>query len=249
MMSVSGFKPCALIPCFNHGATLAAVVERLRPFNLHCIVVDDGSEPDSRARLDAFCATANNVTVLRLNTNRGKGVAVMTGLAEAARQGFTHALQVDADGQHEIEKAPQLLNLAQQYPDYLISGRPVYDASVPSSRLYGRYVTHVLVWLETLSLSLKDSMCGFRVYPVAAALAIPRVGARMDFDTEIMVKLYWSGTPCLFVPVRVIYPEGGISNFRMLHDNLLMASLHVRLLLGMILRAPRLLWQRGMRRV
>ncbi|WP_292255214.1 glycosyltransferase family 2 protein [Marinospirillum sp.] len=239
------FKPCAVIPCFNHGATLASVVERLRPFNLHCLVVDDGSDHHSSAQLDVFCSQADDVTLLRLEQNQGKGVAVMLGIKEAAKLGYTHVLQVDADGQHEIEKAGELLELAARHPDCLISGRPVYDASVPPSRLYGRYITHALVWVETLSLSIIDSMCGFRVYPVAASLAVPQPGARMDFDTEIMVRLYWSGTPSLFVPVAVIYPEQGISNFRMLEDNLLMARLHIRLLIGMVWRVPMLLFRRG----
>lgn len=243
-MFLETFKPCVVIPCFNHGATLASVVERLRPLNLHCLVVDDGSDTSSRAQLDAFCNQADDVTLLRLEQNQGKGVAVMLGIKEAAKLGYTHVLQVDADGQHEIEKADKLLKLAAQHPNCLISGRPVYDTSVPRARLYGRYVTHLLVWVETLSLSIIDSMCGFRVYPVAASLAVPQPGARMDFDTEIMVRLYWSGTPSLFVPVAVTYPEQGISNFRMLEDNLLMAKLHIKLLMGMLWRSPMLLLRR-----
>lgn len=128
---------------------------------------------------------------------------------------------MDADGQHRIEDAPRLLAQAKRYPDHLISGRPVYDESVPKSRLYGRYITHIWVWIETLSLSLQDSMCGFRVYPVDAALSLIArhpVGRRMDFDTEIMVRLYWAGTPSRFVETAVIYPHNGLSHFDALRD-------------------------------
>lgn len=244
MISNSTFNPCIVIPCFNHGATLASVIERLTPLNLHCILVDDGSKPSSKQQLDTFCALHSNISLLRLDENQGKGVAVMLGIQEADKRGYTHALQVDCDGQHELEKAAELLALAAKHPKHLISGRPVYDASVPSSRLYGRYITHFLVWLETLSFSITDSMCGFRVYPTQASLAIKKVGKRMDFDTDIMVRLYWSGTPSLFIPVAVTYPEGGISNFRMLEDNLLMTKLHLKLLLGMLVRSPFLLFRR-----
>jgi len=244
VISNSTFNPCIVIPCFNHEATLASVIERLAPLNVHCLVVDDGSKPSSKQQLDAFCALHSNISLLRLEENQGKGAAVILGIKEAAKRGYTHVLQVDCDGQHELEKASELLALAAKHPKHLISGRPVYDASVPNSRLYGRYITHFLVWIETLSLSITDSMCGFRVYPTQPSLALKKLGKRMDFDTEIMVRLYWSGTPSLFIPVAVIYPEGGISNFRMLEDNLLMAKLHLKLLLGMLWRAPFLLFRR-----
>jgi len=240
----STFNPCIVIPCFNHGATLASVISRLQPLNLHCLVVDDGSETSSKQQLETFCQQHPNLSLFRLEKNQGKGAAVIRGLQEAAKLGYTHVLQVDSDGQHEIEKARDLLALAVKHPDCLISGRPVYDTSVPGSRLYGRYITHLLVWLETLSFSIADSMCGFRVYPIQPTLAIRRVGKRMDFDPEIMVRLYWSGTPSLFIPVKVIYPEDGISNFRILDDNLLMIRLHIKLLLGMLWRSPRLIFRR-----
>lgn len=107
------------------------------------------------------------VTLVRLAQNAGKGAAVIKGLEESARAGYTHAVQVDADGQHAIEDIPKMLALAERHPEALISGQPIYDDSIPRSRLYGRWITHVWVWIETLSLQLKDSMCGFRVYPVS----------------------------------------------------------------------------------
>ena len=245
MSQTNDFNACVVIPCFNHGSTVAEVVQRLSFLTLPFIVIDDGSDLSTAEALSRLEAERADVSLLRLSSNHGKGVAVMRGLAVAQQRGFSHALQVDADGQHELEKARELLALAADHPHALISGRPVYDASVPRSRLYGRYVTHVLVWVQTLSLMLQDSMCGFRVYPVNATLALGSVGARMDFDTEVMVRLYWAGTQSLFVPVRVVYPVNGLSNFRMLRDNLRMAWLHTRLLLGMLLRLPRLLMRRG----
>ncbi|HEV2109907.1 MAG TPA: glycosyltransferase family 2 protein, partial [Gammaproteobacteria bacterium] len=170
-------------------------------------------------------------------------------MERARERGFSHALQIDADGQHETADVPAMLALAAQHPYRLISGVPQYDASVPAVRFYGRYLTHGLVWLHTLSLSLKDSMCGFRVYPLEQSLALARlvpIGRRMDFDTDIMVRLYWAGTGSLFLPTRVRYPEDGISHFRMLRDNARMAWLHLRLFCGMLPRAPGLI-RRGRR--
>ncbi|MFP2422075.1 glycosyltransferase family 2 protein [Pseudescherichia vulneris] len=245
-MSVT-FRPCILIPCYNHGPMMGSVLARLSAFRMPCIVVDDGSDDATRTTLDALAATHENVTLLRLAQNAGKGAAVIRGLAEAQRAGFSHAVQVDADGQHAIEDIPRLLTLAEKHPQALISGQPIYDDSVPRSRLYGRYVTHVWVWIETLSLQLKDSMCGFRVYPVAPTLQLAQqvaLGQRMDFDTEVMVRLYWQGTPSYFVPTRVTYPPDGLSHFDALKDNLRISGMHTRLFFGMLPRIPSLLFRR-----
>lgn len=240
------FQPWAVIPVYNHPGCLDRVVAGLRAQDLPVLLVDDGSDAPTRRVLDAL-AEQPQVQCLRLDQNQGKGAAVMAGIARAGAQGCTHVLQVDADGQHDLADARQMLDLACAHPGHLVSGCPQYDDSVPAVRFYGRYLTHALVWLETLSLSLRDSMCGFRVYPVAACLALAKkahIGQRMDFDTDIMVRLYWAGTPSLFVPTRVRYPVDGVSHFRMVGDNVRMAWLHVRLCLGMLPRAPVLLHHR-----
>ncbi|MFQ2314401.1 glycosyltransferase family 2 protein [Aeromonas dhakensis] len=231
-------KPCILIPCYNHAGPLAAVLARLAEFKLPCLLVDDGSEPVAAAALDALAAQHPWVSLLRHSHNQGKGGAVMTGLRRAHELGFSHALQVDADGQHDLTDLPALLAEARQHPAALVSGRPLYDDSVPKGRLYGRYITHVWVWIETLSFAIKDSMCGFRVYPLASTCALLErvaLGRRMDFDTEVMVHLHWAGVPMRFVPTRVIYPVDGRSHFRLFRDNLDISWMHTRLVC-------RLLW-------
>ncbi|WP_413497832.1 glycosyltransferase family 2 protein [Buttiauxella gaviniae] len=242
-ITATAFHPCVVIPCYNHGATMAVVLKRLQPFALPVIIVDDGSDAATKQEL----AQLTGVTLIHLETNRGKGEAVITGLKAASQAGFSHAIQLDADGQHCIEDVPRFLDEARKHPDCLISGMPEYDDSVPKSRLYGRYVTHVWVWIETLSLSLKDSMCGFRVYPLAATLAViakHSPGKRMDFDTEIMVRLYWAGTDSHFLHTRVIYPADGLSHFDALRDNLRISWMHTRLFFGMLPRVPALLSRR-----
>ncbi|WP_408582356.1 glycosyltransferase family 2 protein [Pantoea dispersa] len=224
---------------------LASVLARLAPFNLPVIVVDDGS--DARTKQHIAALDAPQLRVLTLPHNQGKGAAVIAGLRAAAAAGFSHALQLDADGQHQVEDTPRMLAEAERYPHCLISGQPQYDASIPKSRLYGRYITHFWVWVETLSFSLKDSMCGFRVYPLAASLELcdrRAIGQRMDFDTEIMVRLYWQGTPSRFIRTRVTYPPSGVSHFDALHDNLRISWMHTRLFFGMLPRIPQLLSRR-----
>lgn len=240
------FKPCALIPVYNHHTALARLAAALEAAGLPVILVDDGSDAVTKGVLAKLLRPG--VELLTLPRNGGKGAAVIAGLTRAAERGYSHALQVDADGQHDIGDAPKLLALARENPGALISGAPRYDESVPRLRYYGRYLTHFWVWVETLSLSLQDSMCGYRVYPVAATLAVERthrLGRRMDFDTDAMVRLYWAGVDSLFLPTRVRYPEDGVSHFRMVRDNARMTWLHIRLVTGMLLRLPRFLSRRS----
>ena len=242
------FSPCVLVPCYNHGAMMSRVLARLQPFDLPCIVVDDGSDDATRDELARLAAENSNLTLIRLPVNAGKGAAVLRGMQAAADAEFSHAVQVDADGQHDIEDIPRLLALAKEHPTALISGQPIYDGSIPRSRLYGRWVTHVWVWIETLSLQLKDSMCGFRVYPVAPTLQLAQrvtLGKRMDFDTEVMVRLYWQGNTSYFIPTRVTYPLDGLSHFDALKDNLRISRMHTRLFFGMLPRIPSLLLRRS----
>ena len=243
----NAFKPCVVIPCFNHGAMIASVLAGVKLFGLPCFIVDDGSDAATQEILRSVTAHDPDITLLRLPENQGKGAAVIHGLEAAEAAGFSHAVQVDADGQHQISDISRLLTQAEKYPYKLISGQPVYDDSIPKSRLYGRYITHFWVWLETLSFSLKDTMCGFRVYPVKPTLDLCRkiaIGKRMDFDIEIMVRLYWAGTASDFIPTKVIYPENGVSHFDVLRDNLRISYMHTKLFLSMLPRIPLLLRQR-----
>lgn len=238
------FSACIVIPCYNHGNTMAHVLTVLDSYNLPCIIVNDGSDQQTSIELQHLSEKYHWVRLVNHTYNQGKGAAVVTGLREAWNIGASHAIQVDADGQHQLSDLPTLLEKAKRYPDDVISGKPIYDASVPRSRFYARYITHVWVWIETLSLSIKDSMCGFRVYPLKETLATidkAKTGRHMDFDTEILVRLYWAGCQIHFVPTKVIYPENGISHFNALHDNLKISLMHSRLFLQMLPKMPKLI--------
>ncbi len=238
-----GFVPCSVIPVYNHEGTVARVLEAVRAAGLPCFLVDDGSRPECARELARLAARTEHTRLLRLPENRGKGHAVMVGFEAAAAQGFTHVLQVDADGQHSLEDIPRLIDDARDHPDALVCGQPIFDASMPAVRRYGRYLTHALVWLETLSLDIPDSLCGFRVYPLRAVMKLVReehIGARMDFDVEILVRLYWRHVPLRWLSTRVVYPLDGISHFRLLRDNARMVGLQLRLLSGMLWRLPAL---------
>lgn len=234
---------CVVIPVYNHGAPLEATLENLQPFGLPIFVVDDGSADATREAIDEL-AKRFDIRLIRLPQNTGKGGAVMAGLRAASEAGFSHALQVDADGQHDLDDVPKLLAASSQHPTALIAGSPQFDESAPASRRYGRRLTSFWVAIETLSMKMPDTMCGFRVYPLESTVALidsRQMGQRMDFDPEIAVRLFWSGVEIVGVPTTVIYPAGGTSSFHVVRDNWLITKLHTRLVLGMLLRLPMLL--------
>lgn len=235
-------RPCILIPVYNHPATIGPVCAELTALGLPLLLVDDGCDAECATELDRLAARGHHL--LRLPCNRGKGAAVRAGLAEAQRLGYTHALQVDADGQHACSDLPAFLAELETSPDTLVVGYPRYDASVPRARFYGRYATHLWVWINTLSFDIRDSMCGVRLYPVATLnrlLARHPCGDRMTFDTEVLVRWHWAGGDLAQHPVHVHYPRDGVSHFALWRDNCQISAMHARLFCGMLLRLPRLI--------
>ena len=242
------FKACIVIPVYNHQHAIGAMVDAVLAQDVPCILVDDASEPECAAVLDGIAAAhPQRVELVRHSVNQGKGGAVLSGFQRAADHGYSHALQIDADGQHRADDIPRFLAIAKAYPGAVIAGCPQYDASVPKIRLYARYLTHIWVWINTLSMAITDSMCGLRVYPLAPTLALHRrhrFGRRMDFDTDVLVRLYWSGLHIINVRTPVGYPTDGVSHFRLLLDNVLITRMHVRHFFGMLPRAPKLILRR-----
>lgn len=225
---------CAVIPTYRHVAALPTLIAALQPFVEAIFIVDDGNAPPVRDAIAALNAPARGVEVIRQDVNGGKGSAMVAGFRAAIAGGFTHALQIDADGQHDTADLPKFVSAMRANPKALICGQAMYDASVPSGRKFGRYITHFWVWVETASFDIADSMCGYRIYPlppVGEIIERSHVGSRMDFDTEIAVRLHWRRVRVVNVPTHVIYPEGNVSNFQMLADNVRISLMHTRLFL------------------
>ena len=240
---------CLLVPIYEHGAFVREVLEALGPARLPCIVVDDGSSEATRRVLDRAEAELPFVSVHHHKENRGKGGALQTGYRLALARGFDVAVQLDADGQHDAADVPRFLAAASAHPGALVLGVPVFDDSVPRSRLWGRQLSRGIVWALTLSFAVRDPLCGFRGIPLAPTVALLErapMGERMDFDPELVVRLVWEGVPVIGLPTRVVYPEGGISHFDVLWDDVRLAGLYLRLAAELPRRAPGL-WARRRR--
>lgn len=226
------YRVCAVVPTFDNPRTVRAAVEAVRDHLADVIVVDDGSGPEGKEAC-ADLEADGLALLLRRDANGGKGAAVKAGFREASSRGFSHVFQVDADGQHDLGCMKEFLRIGAEQPDALLLGYPLYDSSVPRGRLLARRFTSFWVALELGGRGkVRDAMVGFRLYPLAAALAAGARGERMDFDVEIAVRMARAGVPVVNLPVGVHYPtsaDGGVSHFQPLRDNLRFCLLHSRL--------------------
>ena len=242
-----------MIPSYNTGATVYATVAAARLQWCPVWVVVDGSSDGTAQGLQRMAEQDPGLRVWLLERNQGKGAAVLHGLTLAAQAGFTHALAMDADGQHPADLIPAFMRASLARPETMVLGRPVFDASAPLLRVRGRRVSNAWTQLETLGAGVADSLYGFRVYPIAALAAVMRGQPwmrRFDFDTEAVVRLAWRGVKPVNLDAPVKYlsaAEGGVSHFRYGRDNLLLSWMHLRLMLEFVLRLPWLLWRRARR--
>jgi len=249
-MSTPSRTHLILIPSYNTGGrVLQTVWEAARIWQPVWVVVD-GSTDGTLEALQALARHDPDIRVLALPRNRGKGAAILHGLREAREAGYTHALTMDADGQHPTDKIREFMATSQAHPDALVLGRPVFDVTAPRVRVHGRKLSNWCAELETLGAGIGDALYGFRVYPIAPLCDIMNRQPwmrRYDFDAEAAVRLCWSGVrPMnLAAPVKYFRPEdGGVSHFRYVRDNALLTWMHVRLILEGLVRLPFLLGRR-----
>jgi glycosyltransferase involved in cell wall biosynthesis len=243
-----------LIPSYNPGPLVYRTVAAARAAWAPVWVVVDGSDDGTAEGLLERAATDPQLHVVVLPRNRGKGAAVFAGVEAALAAGFTHALTMDSDGQHPADQIGAFMAASQRQPAAMVLGKPVFAADAPALRVQGRKVSNAWANLETLGAGIGDSLCGFRVYPLAALRAVmgrQRWMRRFDFDPEAAVRLSWAGVPALNLPAPVRYlraEDGGVSHFKYLRDNTLLTWMHTRLFLGFLARLPLLLWRRARRR-
>ena len=251
---MSDFRPFILIPSYNTGAVLLEeTVRDALGANLPVRVMIDGSTDGSEVALEALKADHPQLLIWKHFPNRGKGAAVKKAAELGLEEGFTHALAMDADGQHPITAARAFLDAGRSVPTALVMGRPIFGADAPKARLYGRKLTIFWTDLETLWGGLGDTLFGMRLYPLQPLLSAFQKTSHargFDFDPEIAVRLFWSGCPIKQVDVECRYldaEQGGVSHFHYLRDNVKLTALHFRLVPEfLILHFWRLLfWKRA----
>jgi glycosyltransferase involved in cell wall biosynthesis len=215
--------------------TIERVVKALQNHINDIVIVDDGSDDQTAQIVDALMKeNPEHIHVKHHRANCGKGAAMQTGLKLAQELGFDDALQVDADGQHDLADVPKFIALGRKTPGAMIMGAPIFDDTIPAIRKHGRKLTALMIMLESGVRNLPDGMCGFRLYPVRETNQLGTMSARMGYDPQVMIHAIWAGIPIKTVPTKVRYlspEEGGVSHFRMVRDNILNVWVHTRLLL------------------
>ena len=187
-----------LIPSYNTGRLVFETVREARRFWNPVWVLIDGSTDGTEEGLREMARDDPGLRVLTLPENRGKGAAILYGLLDARRAGFTHVLTMDADGQHPAGFIPRFMEASAASPNSMVLCQPVFDASAPILRVRGRRISNWWANLETLRAGIHDSLCGFRVYPIGALAAVMRGQPwmrRFDFDVEAAVRLSWRRSP------------------------------------------------------
>jgi len=205
-------KFAVIIPVYNHGQAVAAVVEKAMRLSLPVFVVDDGSTDSTRENL----APISGIHLLVHDENRGKGAALLTGFAEASKLA-DWAITMDGDGQHHPEDALNLINAIPPGQRPIMVGMRTGMAAkhVPWTSQFGRKLSNFWVYVSG-GPCMRDSQSGFRIYPLPEAVSLGVVARRYQFEVEILVRARWNGIPVMEAPVKVNYAVAGerISHFR-----------------------------------
>ena len=236
---------CVIIPTYNHSHCLDRLASEIGGLELPLFIVDDGSNLETKEACKAVLAKHSHVELLTFEENAGKGKASQKGFEAAYKAGFSHAILIDADGQHDVKEMPQFIKAATSRPEALVMGNPIFGPEAPSIRVQGRKVTQFWVHLETLMGGLGDALFGFRCYPLESVTNLAgNFGRGMDFDPEIAVRLYWAGVPILNLDCKVSYDTSQPSNFNMLGDNVKMIKLHTKLVIETLFTFPKVAYRR-----
>ena len=231
---MSANRYCIIIPTYNNCRTVSDVVERSLAVCPDVIVVNDGCTDNT---VQSLCGL--NITILSHDRNMGKGRALKTGLRYAGSNGFTHAITIDADGQHFPEDIPVLMDASERNPKDIILGmRNLTSENMPRQNTFANRFSNFWFRLQTTQ-KLDDTQSGLRIYPIDSLYGLKLVTARYEAELELLVYAAWHGVRVTGVPVRVLYqPEGErVSHFRPFWDFFRITELNTVLCFGALLYA------------
>ncbi len=225
------FRPVVVIPSKDNAPTVGDVAAACHAQGVDVIVVDDGSVDGT----GDVARDVQGVTVLAHAVNMGKGAALNTAFHHAWRQGYTHAICLDADGQHDPADLPRFVEACRADPWAIHAG--VRDMSTaPGRSQFGMKFSNWWTWVET-GHRLGDTQCGFRAYPLEPVLSLGLGDGRYEWEVEVLVRSLWRGVAVRDLDCRVFYPpeEERVSSFRPFWDNARISLLNTRLVVLRIL--------------
>ena len=209
----------AVVPCYNPGGRLAGVIDKLQPIGCRVVLVDDGSDDGTVE------AQASRVTeVVRHDTNRGKGHALLAGMRAAIDMpGCEAVVTLDADGQHDPAEIPRLFEAFQnEGADFVIGARTFGGKQVPFRSWIGNTVT-VNVAGFLLGERLPDTQSGYRIHgrKFVEGILDAVEGGRYETEMEIIVKAVKQDYKVVSVPIQTVYEEGNASShFKKVSDSI-----------------------------
>ncbi|MBN1759405.1 MAG: DUF2062 domain-containing protein [Chitinispirillaceae bacterium] len=222
-------NPVIVIPTYNNERTIVEVVRGTISIGIPVVVVNDGSTDATGGLLGEMEA----ITLLSFSENRGKGAALRTAFEWCLEHRYTHAITMDGDGQHLAEDIPIFLDKITEDPRALWIGDrllPV-DGSIaqPSRSRFGRRFGAFWYRFYT-GLSIRDTQCGFRVYPLVTFATTGCRRDRFEYEIEALILAAWRGIPVKSVPIHLLYqaPEERVSHFRPVRDFLRISKVNSR---------------------
>jgi glycosyltransferase involved in cell wall biosynthesis len=226
------WRIAAVVPALDCAATITAVVTGAREYVRDVVVIDDGSSDETAA-----LARMAGADVVRHADRRGKGVALQSGLAWATARGFTHVFALDGDGQHLASEMPLLLAASRGNPHAIILGERSREGhDISAAKLFGNRFANR--WVEIASgRAFEDTQSGFRIYPVAATVALGAHASHYGYETEVLIRALRDGVPVECRTVKVFYPPADqrVSHYRPWIDTIRI----IFIVLGIIFRVRR----------
>ncbi len=236
---MSTLNCCVIIPTYNNQQTIAQVVNDTLKFTPDIIVVNDGATDATPEILKSF----PTIQLISYSPNRGKGIALRTGIKAAQDKGYRYAITIDSDGQHFADDIPVFIDKIGEAPDSLLIGaRNLNQENMPKKNTFGNKFSNFWFMLFT-GINLPDTQSGYRLYPIQKMKGARYFTSKYEFEIEVSVKAAWRGITVLPVPIKVFYAEGDkrISHFRPGKDFTRIS------LLNMYLFFPALLWHKPIR--
>jgi hypothetical protein len=203
-----------IVPLYNHALTVPEVLSGLHAHGLYAVIVDDGST-DGGADIAEQWLIANGASgqVIRLSRNQGKAAALLAGFAAAADRGATHALTIDADGQHDSARIAAFLKaLPTECPEQtlVLGDRRALPRTYPTARLFGRFLSGLAVRTACGAI-VGDAACGMRLYPLVMTRTLRCISGRYAWEEEAIIRLVWAGASVQQVEIPVIYRDAAVA--------------------------------------
>jgi glycosyltransferase involved in cell wall biosynthesis len=238
---IDALNCCVIIPTYNNEQTIKSVIDSVLKFTDHIIVVNDGATDNTAEILNQF----SQLNILSYSPNRGKGIALRTGIKTALEKGYRYAITIDSDGQHFADDITVFIDKIEQEPNSLLIGaRNLHQENMPKKNTFGNKFSNFWFMLFT-GINLPDTQSGYRLYPIQKMKGMRYFTSKYEFEIEVSVKAAWRGIQVLPVSINVFYAEADkrISHFRPGKDFTRISLLNTYLFF------PAMLWYKPIRLV